>query len=317
MSDLPACRVSGSLPAFTYTGVDYFGPFSIHDGRKEVKRYGVIFTCMASRAVHLEVANTLQTDTFINVLRRFVARRGTIKQLYSDNGTNFVGTERELRQALAEMDQQSIQYRLLQAGIDWIFNPPNASHMSGTWERMIRTVRKVLTGLVQEHGSRLDSDSFHTLLCEVEAIINSRPLTPISNEVDDLNPLTPNHILTGRTMVNVPPPGVFQKENVYMRKRWRRVQYLANLFWTRWKKEYLLLLQTRQKWNRPKRNLSKGDLVLLKGENAPRCSWLMARVKETYPDKNCMVRSIRVKTQLSELSRPIHKVVLLLPVEEQ
>ena len=181
-----------------------------------MKRYGVIFTCMASRAVHLEVSNTLDTDSFINVLRRFIARRGEIKALHSDNGTNFVESNKELKLALQEMDQRAISSDLRCRSIDWIFNPPSASHMGGVWERVIRTVRKVLNGLLQEHGSRLE-------------------------------PLTPNHILTGKSCVTIAPPGVFQKEDLYTRRRWRRTQYLANLFWTRWRNEYLLLQQQRQK----------------------------------------------------------------------
>ncbi|KAK3716446.1 hypothetical protein QZH41_007055 [Actinostola sp. cb2023] len=188
MADLPKERVTPA-PPFTFTGVDYFGPYIIKTGRKEVKRYGALFTCLASRAVHIEIANSLETDSFIQALRRFIARRGPVRTIRSDNGTNFVGAQAELRQAIKEMDHGQIRDKLRKQEIDWIFNPPAASHMGGVWERQIQTTRKVLAGLLQEHGNRLDDESLRTLMCEVEAVINSRPLTFISNDIDDLEPL--------------------------------------------------------------------------------------------------------------------------------
>ena len=316
MADLPKDRVTPA-PPFTYTGVDYFGPYMIKEGRKGLKRYGCLFTCLASRAVHIETANSLETDSFIQALRRFIARRGPIREIRSDNGTNFVGAKTELQQAVYEMNNEQIRSRLHLEGTDWIFNPPSASHMGGIWERQIRTTRKILTVLLHEHGSRLDDESFRTLLCEVEAIINSRPLTFASSDPDDLNPLSPSNLLTMKTSVVLPPAGVFQRADVYMRRRWRRVQYLANLFWTRWKREYLPTLQPRSKWNSPKRNLAVGDVVLLKDDNCPRSVWPMGRVISAESDKKGLVRTVHLKTQTSQLRRPVDKVVLLLAKEEQ
>ena len=313
MSDLPQCRVDDTLPPFSYTGIDYFGPFLIKDGRKEVKRYGVIFTCLVSRAVHLEIANSLDTDSFLHALRRFVARRGNVKQIHSDNGTNFVAAEKELRGALKEMDQDTVRLYLMGIGVDWIFNPPGASHMGGSWERLIRSVRRILNGLLQEHGTRLDPESFHTLICEVESIMNSRPLTTASGDPKDLAPLTPSHLLTGKSSITLPPAGVFQRDDVYMRRRWRRVQYLANQFWSRWKKEYLLGLQQRQKWQRPSRNLQADDIVLIKDESLPRNCWSLGRVLTVETDNKGFVRAVTLKTQNTELRRPVHKLVLLVP----
>ena len=181
MADLPKERITPS-PPFTYSGVDYFGPFYIKQGRKDVKRYGVLFTCLASRAVHIETADTLETDSFINALRRFVARRGPVREIRSDQGTNIVGAERELKKALDELDHSAIQRSLSRDfNADWIIqwkqNPPAASHMGGVWERQIRSVRSTLSALMRNHGHTLDDESFRTLLTEVECIINSRPLT--------------------------------------------------------------------------------------------------------------------------------------------
>lgn len=171
--------------------------------------------------------------------------------------------------------------------------------MGDIWERQIRTTRKVLTVLLHEHGSRLDDESFRTLLCEVEALINSRPLTFASSDPDDLNPLSPSNLLTMKTSVVLPPAGVFQRADVYMRRRWRRVQYLANLFWTRWKREYLPTFQPRSKWNSPKRNLVVGDVVLLEDDNCPRSVWPMGRVISAESDKKGLVRTVHLKTQTS------------------
>ena len=235
-----------------------------------VKRYGVIFTCMASRAVHLEIANFLDMDSCINAIRRFVCRRGQVSSLRSDNGTNFVGAERELREVLAAIDHSKIQGALLQRGIDWIFNTPAASHHGGVWERLIRMVRKVLFSVLRQQS--LNDENLHTILCEVEAILNDRPLTKVSDDVNDLEALTPNHILLLKgkpTLV----PGLFQKDYVYIKKRWRQVQYLSDLFWKRWIREYLPLLQERQKWTKPRRSFLIKRHCCRRGSNSS--SWIM------------------------------------------
>jgi hypothetical protein len=141
MANLPAERVTAELPAFTNTGVDYFGPFFVTRGRTQQKRYGVIFSCFSSRAIHIEVAHSLTTDSFIHALRRFISRRGNLKSLRSDNGTNFVGAHRELLKEIEQWNKNSVEKWLLQKGITWTFNPPFASHFGGVWEREIRTIR--------------------------------------------------------------------------------------------------------------------------------------------------------------------------------
>lgn len=133
MADLPSDRVMPDDPPFTRVGVDYFGPFMVKRGRSLVKKYGVIFTCLAIRAVHIEVASSLDTDSCLNAIRRFVARRGQVKVLRSDNGTNFVAAERELRQSIEKWNNQKIQDHLSQQGIKWVFNPPTGSHHGGAW----------------------------------------------------------------------------------------------------------------------------------------------------------------------------------------
>ena len=316
MADLPPDRLTPA-PPFTYVGVDFFGPYVTKEGRKERKRYGALFTCLVSRAVHIEVANSLETDSFLNALHRFIARRGPVREIRSDNGTNFVGATRELREAMEEMDHNEITEKLRQQQIDWKFNPPAASHMGGVWERQIRTTKRILNTLLREHGSRLDDESIQTLMCEVESIINSRPITATSSDSKDPFPLSPSQILTMKTSIVLPPPGKFQRNDVYMRRRWRRVQYLCNLFWSRWKKEYLPTLQQRPKWNQEKRNMKVNDVVLIKDENEPRNDWSMGVVVKVEPDSKGFVRSAVVKTETSELRRPVHKLILMLTAEER
>ena len=316
MADLPVERCS-TEPPFTYAGVDLFGPFKIKQGRKEHKRYGVLFTCLASRAIHIEVAASLDTDSFLNALRRFIARRGPVAQLRCDNGTNLVGAERELREALNEMKKDHIYHQLLKENIQWIFNPPTASHFGGSWERQIRTVRKVLSHLSHEFGDMFDDESFCTLMCEVEAVVNSRPLTTPSSDPNDVGALSPNHILNMKAGVILPPPGKFQRADVYLRKRWRRVQYVVNIFWTRWRREYLLTLQNRQKWNCAHRNFAVGDLVIIQDDSLPRSCWALGRVIKTEPDQKGFVRCVTVKTLTSTLRRPVSRLVLVLSHDEQ
>lgn len=313
MADLPKERLQPDLPPFTNAGVDYFGPFEVKVGRSLIKRYGVIFTCMASRAVHLEMAYSLDTSSCINALRRFISRRGQVLHLRSDNGTNFVGAERELREALSALNHKKIQGALLQSGVKWSFNTPAASHHGGVWERIIRMVRKVLNSVLQQQHT--DDEGLQTLLCEVEAILNDRPITRISDDPNDLEPLTPNHILLLKGKPAL-PPGLFEKGDLYSRRRWRQVQFLADLFWHRWIREYLPLLQERQQWIKDKRSFVTGDIVLVADSTAPRGSWLLGRILQTFPGTGGLVRSVKVQTKHNILERPITKICLLLEADE-
>lgn len=312
MADLPRNRVLPNEPPFTRTGVDLFGPFIVKRGRVSVKRYGVIFTCLACRAVHIEMATSLETDSFIQALRRFIARRGQVKEMRSDNGTNFVGADHELRKAIKEWNAAQIENSLLQRDIKWMFNPPSGSHHGGVWERMIRSIRKIMNATLREQS--LDEEGLQTFFCECEAILNSRPITTPSNDINDLEALTPQHLLLLKTNPNL-PPGVFDEHDTYARKRWRQVQYMSDLFWKRWTREYLPQLQKRQKWNHTARNFSQGDVVLIVDESAPRGSWLMGRIVKIVVDEHGIVRKVRVKTRTNELERPITKLCLLQEAE--
>ena len=309
MANLPQERTKSNLPPFTNVGMDYFGPILVKRGRSLVKRYGVIFTCLSCRAIHLEMACTLDTDSCIHAIRRFVCRRGQVQHIWSDNGTNLVGAQKELKQALSSLNDKKIQGTLLKRGISWTFNPPGASHHGGVWERMIRSVRRVLNALT--HQQPLTDEGLQTLFCEVEAILNNRPITTASSDPFDLEPLTPNHILL-LNIQPVDPPGEFSSADLYTRRRWKQVQYLADLFWRRWTHEYLTLMQERQKWSKVRENLKKGDVVVIVDPTSPRSSWPLARILETKPDSEGLVRSVKLKTKTGILERPITKLCLLL-----
>ena len=160
-------------------------------------------------------------------------------------------------------------------------------------------------------GQVLDEEGLNTLLCEVEAIVNGRPITKFSDDPRDPEPLTPNHLLLLRTGPAV-PPGTFTKYDNYSSRRWRQVQYLADVFWRRWVREYLPSLQERQKWNKQKRNRAVDDVVLVRDDNKPRNSWPLGRILEVYTNRrDGLVRSVMLKTSTSELVRPVDKIVLL------
>ena len=316
MAELPRSRVQSDEPAFTRVGMDYFGPFEIKCGRSIRKKYGVIFTCMASRAVHIEVASSLDTSSCIDAIRRFISRRGHVKEIFSDNGINLVGAEKELKQALKELNQDQMMNFHASHGMKWNFNPPAVSHQGGVWERQIRTIRKILCAIMGEQylKSYQNEEQLHTLMCEVEAIINSRPLTRCSDNPNDLDVISPNSLLTIKGSMTV-PPGTFDPKDIYAKRRWKQMQYLADLFWKRWVREYLPSVQRRQKWLQPGRNLQVGDIVLIADETAPRRSWSMARVQEVIPDKKGFVRRAKVKTATTVLTRPVTKLCLLLEQE--
>lgn len=218
MADLPEARVTAGKPPFTRVGVDCFGPFFVKRGRSYPKRYGVLFTCLVTRAVHIEVAHNLDTDSFLNALRRFMARRGQPEEIRSNNGTNFVGGERELRAAIQAWNQQRIDAFLVQKNVKWLFNPPKGSHHGGVWERCICTVWKVLNAIPKEQVQ--DDESLTTLMCEVGSIVSNRPATKVSNDSKDMEALTPNHLLLLRKGPEL-PPGTVTKNDCYSRRKWR------------------------------------------------------------------------------------------------
>lgn len=307
MADLPEERLLPGNAPFSYVGIDCMGPFAVKLGRSEVKRYACVFTCFNSRALHVEKLDSMDTNSFLNGFRRFVSRRGLPIKVWSDNGSNFIGGQNELLKGIRELERDKIYSYCAKNNVEWVFNPPGASHMGGIWERVIRTIRRVLAALLG--NARLNDEILQTLLCEVESIINSRPITKVPSDPQDPQALTPNHLLLLREGPP-PPPGLFKSQDIYC-KRWRHVQYLAEQFWKRWVNEYLPTLQVRHKWLHPQVNLKCGDVVLVSDENTPRGLWPLAVVTNVKTSKDGLVRTVQVRTKSTSLVRPISKIVLL------
>jgi hypothetical protein len=196
MADLPLDRTT-TEPPFTYCGVDFFGAIKVKEGRKILKKYGVLFTCLSCRGVHIEMASSLETDSFIQALTRFIGRRGKVREIRCDNGSNFCGAENEIREAVNEMDHQKIRAYMKENGGDWVLwekNTPAASHMGGVWERQIRTIKSVLVSLIKASPRVLDGETLMTFLVEAEGIVNSRPLTLENLSDPESKPLSPQQV---------------------------------------------------------------------------------------------------------------------------
>ncbi|KAL9974183.1 hypothetical protein ACROYT_G011194 [Oculina patagonica] len=319
MADLPVDRVSPA-PPFSYVGLDVFGPWQVcarrtRGGLSNAKRWAVLFTCLSSRAIHIEVIESMDTSSFINALRRFLALRGPVIQIRSDCGSNFVGARNELQGVLTPSDVSTTRSYLLKEGCEWVFNPPHASHAGGAWERMIGVTRRVLEAVLADVPSRhLTHEVLTTLMAEVSAIVNARPLVPVSSDPDAPEILTPATLLTQKPQQLKQPPGEFNATDLYS-KQWKRVQHLANVFWSRWRKEYLPTLQPRRKWQDKSRNLQEGDLVLLCSKDAPRNDWPLARVAKAQPDRDGKVRKVDLITAKEgsekHYHRPITECILL------
>ncbi len=312
-------QVSSDVRSFTHVGLDVFGPWSItsrrtRGGSADSKRWVVIFSCLSTRAVHLEVIESMSTSSFINALRRFLAVCGPVKHFRSDRGTNFIGACRELN---INTDDPELKGYLQEQGCTWSFNAPHSSHMGGAWERMINTARRILDALLLKNSlSRLTHEVLTTLMSEVMAIMNARPLLPISSDPDTLEVLSPSMLLTQKASTVPAPLGDFDMKDLY-KKEWRQVQCLADAFWKAWRRDYLATLQIRRKWTEEKRNLQEGDVVLLKDSNVKRNEWPIGLIVKTIPSSDNRVRKVEVKI-IKEGSakvylRPISEVVLLLP----
>ncbi|XP_060745195.1 uncharacterized protein LOC132858752 [Tachysurus vachellii] len=319
MADLPIDRLS-TEPPFTHVGLDVFGPWSVsarrtRGGCAESKRWAVLFTCLSIRAIHIEVIESLDSSSFINALRRFLAIRGPVKQIRSDRGTNFIGACKDL-QIFSNVNEKAVKQFLSDHGCMWTFNLPHSSHKGGAWERMIGIARRILDSmLLQIKSSKLTHEVLSTFMAEVTAIINNRPLIPVSTDPADPFILTPATLLTQKTDTSSVPTGDFGKPDLY-KQQWRTVQSLANTFWDRWRKQYLSTLQQRRKWHHQQPNISKGCIVLLKDSQSKRNYWPLGIITETYPSQDGQVRKVQVKVIGKDgpklFMRPVNEIVLLI-----
>ncbi|XP_076862530.1 uncharacterized protein LOC143514793 [Brachyhypopomus gauderio] len=318
MADLPAARLSTD-PPFTHVGLDVFGPWIIcsrrtRGGLAQSKRWAVIFTCMSVRAIHIEVVESLESSSFINAFRRFLSVRGPVKHIYSDRGTNFIGACKEMG-IPSNIDSTSVKTYLSSKGCVWTFNPPHASHFGGTWERMIGVVRRILDSMFIQLKDKLTHEVLTTFMSEVTAIVNARPLVPVTTDPEDSFILTPAALLTQKVNIVPVPPGEFGVSDLY-KHQWRQVQHLSNTFWDRWRKQFLPTLQSRRKWLVTHPNIQPGSIVLLKDTHMPRNEWPLGLVTQTFPSKDDKVRKVEVRVCRaggpSVFLRPVTEIVLLL-----
>lgn len=317
MGNLPEPRVLASHP-FMHTGVDYAGPLlmkcSRGRGQKCYKGYIAVFVCMATKAIHLEAVSDLTTDAFIAALKRFFSRRGKSSHMYSDNGTNFVGARKKIDVdfAAAVRNNKSAILFLTEEKVQWHFIPPAAPHHGGIWEAGVKSVKHHLRRVIGD--AKLTYEEMSTLLSQVEAVLNSRPLMYLDNEdLESLDVLTPGHFLIGRPMTDSPE---HVDEVVGCLNKWKLIQKMKKDFWNRWKDEYLASLQQRRKWVQPEENLKKGDVVIVKEETTHPSKWPLGRIEEAIPGKDGKVRVVAVKLQSGTFKRPVQKVCPLVKAEE-
>ncbi|CAG7734820.1 unnamed protein product [Allacma fusca] len=268
--------------AFATTGVDYAGPYLLRPikGRspKLFKCYIALFICFATRAIHLELVSDLTTDSFLAALRRFISDHIKPIEIYSDCGSNFIDANREMKDFLAlvksEPHSSTVDKVLSQQGIQWRFNPPSAPHMGGLWEAGVKSTKYHLKRVVG--STPLNYEEFHTLLKQVQACLNSRPLCQISSHPDDLTALTPGHFVAGGPPTALTEPS-YDHLKLNRLSKWQLVQRLNQHFWQRWSAEYLTRLQARPKWWSHQPNFEVGNLVLVKDERLPPQQWHLAR----------------------------------------
>lgn len=312
MGQLPEGRLAAGKPPFTHCGLDFFGPMSVTIGRRREKRYGALFTCLTTRAVHLELAASLSADSAIQAIRRMTARRGQPAVIYSDNGTNFHGADREMAQAVRTLqDDPRWRDELANSRIEWKFLPPAAPHMGGAWEALVKSVKRALRATLKEQSPR--EETLATALAEAEYTVNSRPLTHVSVDPRDEAPLTPNHFLIGsakgRSHLARFGPGDASAD---LRKQWRYAQQLADSFWRRWLREYRPTLAQRPKWRARVVPIQVGDLVLIVDPALPRNTWPKGRVITTTTAADGQVRMAQVKTATGAVyTRPATKLAVL------
>ncbi|XP_062703534.1 uncharacterized protein LOC134285986 [Aedes albopictus] len=308
MAPLPVVRLTPNIRAFSYTGVDYFGPLLVKQGRSLVKRWVALFTCLTIRAVHLEIVHSLSTQSCVMAIRRFVSRRGAPAAFYSDNGTCFKGANSLLCEQIQTI-QENCAVTFTNARTTWHFNPPSAPHMGGCWERMVRSVKTAMSSIA-EYPRHPSDEVLETVILEAEAIINSRPLTFIPLDDADQEALTPNHFLLYGCTGVVQPRSAFMIEGHTLRDSWKLSQYLADQFWRRWVLEYLPTLTRRTKWFKPAKPMEPGDVVYVVDENK-RNGWTRGRIKEVLKGKDGQTRKAVLQTKDGMLTRPAVKIALL------
>ncbi|XP_053691641.1 uncharacterized protein LOC128740146 [Sabethes cyaneus] len=317
MAPLPSVRVTPAR-VFSNSGLDYCGPFSIRPlyGRgANVEMYVAVFVCMVVKAIHLEIVSDLSSVACINAVKRFVARRGRLINLYCDNSTAFVGADRELkqlrRQYIDQFGTEKWNNYCLEEGISFHFIPPRSPHHGGLWEAGVKSFKYHLRRILGSRAFTLEEMS--TAVAQIERILNSRPLCPLSNHSQDLLSLTPGHFLVGEPLYSIPEPDYTEQQTNRL-KRFQEMTRGIQDFWKRWSREYTSELHQRSKWQVVRDEVKLGSLVLLKQENLPPLAWNLGRVVAVFPGADQHVRVVEVRTAKGLYKRAITEVYLL-PIE--
>lgn len=310
MGDLPESRISVTRP-FERVGVDYAGPIftKCQHQRKATrfKSYLCLFVCMCTKAVHLELVTSLSTEAFLAALRRFIARRGYPSDIYSDNGKNFVGANSYLKSLIDLSRRESIQDFLSAKGITWHFMPPYAPNFGGLWEASVKLAKRHLLKTCQ--SSLFTFEEFSTLLCQIEACINSRPLVPLSPDPNDVRALSPGHFLIGAPLMELPEGNT--NPTFSLSSRYRLILQLKKQFWTRWSRDYLSQLMSRPLNQRSPKVIQVGDLALIKEDSSSPLHWKLGRIVQVFPGKDNVIRVVELKVASGIISRPVSRLVIL------
>ncbi|CAB0009367.1 unnamed protein product [Nesidiocoris tenuis] len=315
MGELPKERVQPSR-AFLNTGVDFCGPILVKTSNRRNSKaenaYVALFVCFATKAIHLELVSDLSTPAFLGALKRFFARRGKARKMFSDNGGNFVGAQRELHRLFLNASQSDEMKNYLSGeNIEWSFIPPRSPNFGGLWEAGVKAFKYHFKRILGQ--AMLTFEEMTTVTAMIESCLNSRPLCPLSSDPNDLSPLTPGHFLIGDVLTAIPQPDILDSK-VSTLKRWHRVEFMLQQFWSRWSKEYLSILQSRTKWKKEEENLQLGQLVLLKEEHLPPLKWPLGRIIDVHPGPDGSVRVATIKTSAGIYKRSISRICLL-PIE--
>lgn len=313
MGQLPTNRVTKNYP-FQICGIDYAGPILISSkkgrGNRISKCYICLFVCYCTKAIHLEIVSDLTSNAFIASLRRFISRRGKPNQINCDNGTNFVGASNELNRVL-QSAINSIYDFTAEEGIRFNFNPPYSPTFGGLWEAGVKSAKYHLKRIMG--NASLTFEELSTVCTQIEAVLNSRPLTPLSCNPHDLSPLTPGHFLIGRPLTSLPSPPTPEKR---LKTRYQLMEALKEGFWKRWHQEYLAELQKKTKWRSPYPELREGTMVIFKEENLPPMKWRIGRVIKTHPGRDGVCRVADFKTYKGIERRALNKVCPLFDEED-
>lgn len=317
MGELPPERVTPTF-AFLRTGVDYCGPFRYRAVPRgaPVKSYIAIFVCLATKAVHVECVADLTSNSFIAALRRFVARRGKPELIECDNALNFRGAKRELDELVRLFGSQQHQHLVASScaddGIAFKFIPPRSPNFGGLWEAAVKSLKKHLRTTLG--NVILSQDDFATLITQIEACLNSRPLTQLTADPDDLEVLTPGHFLVHRPLVAVSEPSL---EGIPMNRlhRWQQTQEYLRRIWKQWQSDYLSGLQPRTRWSQLRDNVKVDTMVLLKDDNLPPLKWRLGRVTQVFRGDDNHIRVVTVRTKDGEFRRAITKICVL-PIQQ-